>query len=540
MLDSVGSMSPSGDAEETLVTLWRVFDTLPTGVCVTTDQGVILYANPALHSLLRYAPGGLTGLDLAALETEDAFLPALTDATGERRLRCLDGGTVWVSEAVGPIAGAQGEPQSLRVYTDVSHHRQAQAALRDQLLMKEVLFETLPVPVFVKNAAGEYTDCNDAFERYTGLERRAIVAKTAFAVMAPQIAKAHADQDRELIVNWGQRSYEEAVPFVGGTTRLTSLTKAVFCDSAGNLGGIVGVIHDLTEGLPSEERLQAILEQSPIGVSVSRRDDGKIIFVNTRFAELIGLKREDLIGRQARDYYLDRHQRERVIERLRSYGSVTNMEVQFRRADGSSFWTLFTVNQAVIQGVQVNLAWIYDYTDRRNMEEALRDMASRDPLTGIYNRRSFMELARSQLARAHRFSEPMSVFVLDVDHFKRINDSYGHATGDDALRMVAGGCQAILREYDILGRLGGEEFVVVLPGATADESRVVAERVRRHLSRMAIPGPEGRFHLTSSIGISALEGAYDTLEKAIHRADLALYRAKREGRNRVVVYEPGM
>ena len=540
MLDSVGSMNPSGDAEETRVALWRVFDTLPTGVCVTRDDGIILYANPALHSLLHYAPGALTGVGLAALELEDVFLPAPADASGERRLRRLDGGIIWVAESVGPIADPQGERLSLRILTDVTHHRQAQAALRDQLLMKEVLFETLPVPVFVKNAAGEYTDCNDAFERYTGLERRSIVAKTAFAVMDPQIAKLHTDQDRELIVNWGQRSYEEAVPFAGGSTRLTSLTKAVFCDNAGNLGGIVGVIHDLTEGLPSEERLQAILEQSPIGVSVSRREDGKIVFVNTRFAELIGLKREDLIGRQARDYYLDRNQRERVIERLRSYGSVTNMEVQFRRADGSSFWTLFTVNQAVIQGVQVNLAWIYDYTDRRNMEEALRDMASRDPLTGIYNRRSFMELARSQLARAHRFSEPMSVFVLDVDHFKRINDSYGHATGDDALRMVAGGCQAILREYDILGRLGGEEFVVVLPGATAEESRVVAERVRRHLSRMAIPGPEGRFHLTSSIGISALDGAYDTLEKAIHRADLALYRAKREGRNRVVVYEQGM
>lgn len=540
MLDSVGSMSPSGDAEETRSALWRAFDTLPSGVCVTTDTGTILYANPALHGLLRYAPGGLTGCDLAALEPDDAKRPALPDASGERPLRCLDGQTVWVSESVGPLIGPLGERQSLRVYTDVTHHRQAQAALRDQLLMKEVLFETLPVPVFVKNAAGEYTDCNDAFERYTGLERRSIIAKTAFAVMDPRIAKAHTDQDRELTVTWGQRSYEEAVPFVGGTTRLSSLTKAVFCDSTGNLGGIVGVIHDLTEGLPSEERLQAILEQSPIGVSVSRRDDGKIIFVNTRFAELIGLTREDLIGRQARDYYLDRHQRERVIDRLRSFGSVTNMEVQFRRADGSSFWTLFTVNQAVIQGVQVNLAWIYDYTDRRNMEEALRDMASRDPLTGIYNRRSFMELARSQLARAHRFNEPMSVFVLDVDHFKRINDSYGHATGDDALRMVAGGCQAILREYDILGRLGGEEFVVVLPGATAEESRVVAERVRRHLSRMAIPGPEGRFHLTSSIGISTLDSAYDTLEKAIHRADLALYRAKREGRNRVVVYEPGM
>ncbi|WP_448202849.1 sensor domain-containing diguanylate cyclase [Azospirillum sp. sgz302134] len=544
MLDSVGTtMNPQGQVEETQATLRRAFDALPTGVCITTPEGIIVYANPALHDLLGYPPSTLAGLGYRSLEPPDST--ALADSNGEpaaceRRLQRQDGGIVWVSEAVGPVAGAPEEALCLRVLTDVTHHRRAEAALRDQLLMKEVLFETLPVPVFVKNGDGAYVDCNDAFERYTGLSRGKIIQKTAFAVMDPRLAKAHEEQDRELVVTWGQRSYEEAVPFADGSTRMASLTKAVFCDSVGNFGGIVGVIHDLTEGLPSEERLQAILEQSPIGVSVSRRDNGRIIFANTRFAELIGLKREDVIGRQARDYYLDSNQRDRVVERLRTSGSVVNMEVQFRRADGSAFWTLFTVNQAVIQGVQVNLAWIYDYTERRNMEEALRDMASRDPLTGIYNRRSFMELARSQLARAHRFNEPMSIFVLDVDHFKRINDSYGHATGDDALRMVAGGCQAILREYDILGRLGGEEFVVVLPGATADESRVVAERVRRHLARMAIPGPEGRFHLSCSIGISALDGPNDTLEKAIHRADLALYRAKREGRNRVVVFEPGM
>ncbi len=546
MFDSMArTVSPMRQGEETQEAVRRAFDALPTGACVTTPEGTIVYANPALHRLLGYPEGALAGVALSLLEPVEGGPPAPggDDSEGDRCLLRRDGGMVWVSEAAAPLDGVEGvdgEGLSLRILTDVTHHRRAAAALRDQLLMKEVLFETLPVPVFVQDAEGRCVDCNDAFERYTGLARATILGKGAFAGMDPKVAAAHADHDRELVDGWGQRSYEEAVPFVDGTTRMASLTKAVYCDNAGGFGGIVGVIHDLSEGLPSEARLQAILEQSPIGVSVSRRDNGRIIFANTRFAELIGLTPSDVIGKRARDYYLDDHQRERVIERLRNSGSVVNMEVQFRRADGSAFWTLFTVNQAVIQGVQVNLAWIYDYTERRNMEEALRDMASRDPLTGIYNRRSFMELARSQLARAHRYQEPLSVFVLDVDHFKRINDTYGHATGDDALRMVAGGCQSILREYDILGRLGGEEFVVVLPGATADESRVVAERVRRHLARMPIPGPTGCFHLTSSIGIAGVDGATDTLEKAIHRADLALYRAKREGRNRVAVYESGM
>lgn len=536
-------MNPQGASDDHRAALWRAYDALPVGACVTDTEGIIRYANGALRRLLGLPPGSLTGTRLDALAPADGCpdVPVGGDGTlRERPLRRCDGSLLWAAEATCPLDAGIGEALTLRVFTDVTHHRSTESGLRDQLLMKEVLFETLPVPVFVKDGEGAYVDCNDAFERYTGLVHDAILGKTARDVMPPDIAAVHAERDAELARDWGQRSYEEPVPFADGTTRLSGVTKAVFRDGAGNFGGIVGVIHDLTEGHPSEERLRTILEQSPVGVSVSRRDDGKIIFANTRFVELIGLTRADVIGRSARDFYVDRFQRDRVVERLRSSGSVVNMEVQFRRADGTAFWTLFTVNQAVIQGVQVNLAWIYDYTERRNMEEALRDMASRDPLTGIYNRRCFTELARSQIARANRYQEPLSVFVLDVDHFKRVNDTYGHATGDDALRMVAGGCQSILREYDILGRLGGEEFVVILPGATADESRVVAERVRRHIARMPIPGPDGRFHLTSSIGISALDGTNDTLEKAIHRADLALYRAKREGRNRVVVFEPGV
>ncbi len=528
---------------------WRAFDVLPVCVCVTTPSGDIRYANPTLHAQLGVAAPGLVGRSLAEFDETGADGLATDDAPSEsgpqtRLLRVADGPARWFAESVRALDDdaddGRDERLELRVFTDVDDQRRREIALENQAALQNTLFEVLPIPVFIKDARGQFSDCNSAFERYTGLNRKDILQKTTFAVMEPGAAKAHVIHDRRLLIEEGVSHYEEAVPVADGNLRLVNLTKVSYRDGQGNVSGIIGVVHDLTDSQPNEARLEAILEQSPIGVSVSRRDDGRIVFVNTRFSELIGLSRDRLIGSRARDYYLDDHQRERVLERLRGGGAVVNMEVQFKKADGSPFWTLFTVNQAVIQGVPVNLAWIYDYTERRNMEEALRDMASRDPLTGIYNRRSFMELARQQLARAHRFHEPLAVFVLDVDHFKRINDTYGHATGDDALRMVAGGCQAILREYDILGRLGGEEFVVVLPGATADETRVVAERVRRNLARMAIPAPDAPFHLTSSIGIAGLEGATDTLEKAIHRADLALYSAKREGRNRVVVYEPGM
>ena len=532
-------------------TAWSAYDRLPVGVCIVTASGMIRYANPALDGLLGCEPGGLPGRSLCEFDL-DRSLPQAWPA------RRADGAVRWVTVAEAPFPadadgqGADGQgADALRMLTvtDVDALCRLEKVAGDDapsspgpaaMPMVDALLEAAPVPLFVKDADGQYIAVNDAFARLTGISRADMLRRTTFALTGPDMAREHVGQDRAVMEREGSIQYEAPVRTAEGAMRMVNLTKAAFRDQSGNPMGIVGAIHELTETRPNEERLEAILEQSPIGVSVSRRDDGRIIFVNTRFAELIGLPREKLIGSRARDYYLDSHQRLRVLERLRGGGGVTNMEVQFKRADGSPFWTLFTVNQAVIQGVAVNLAWIYDYTERRSMEEALRDMASRDPLTGIYNRRSFMELARSQLARAHRFHEPLSVFVLDVDHFKRINDTFGHATGDDALRMVAAGCQAILREYDLLGRLGGEEFVVVLPGATADESRVVAERVRRHLARMPIEAPDGTFRLTASIGIAGLEGATDTLERAIHRADLALYRAKHLGRNRVAVFEPGM
>lgn len=483
------AMISGRDAHDGRDAALSILDCLPVGVCVVAASGIIHHANPALHTLLACEPGGLPGRSLCefGLDTCDGGGPAADPARAHRALR-NDGTVCRVTVAEAPWtslpsgAKAEGGAESLRLVT--------------------------------------VTDVDLLY-------RQAMLADEA-------ASQAGSPAAGTLLDYGGNVRYEAPVLVAKGATRFPA--KGAFHDEA----GVAGVTRDLDDLHPNEGRLEAILEQSPIGVSVSRRDDGCIIFVNTRFAELIGLPREKLIGSRARDYYLDSHQRLRVLERLRGGGGVTNMEVQFRRADGSPFWTLFTVNQAVIQGTAVNLAWIYDYTERRSMEEALRDMASRDPLTGIFNRRSFMDMARAQLARAHRFHEPLSVFVLDVDHFKRINDSFGHATGDDALRMVAAGCQAILREYDILGRLGGEEFVVVLPGATADESRVVAERVRRHLARMPIEAPDGTFRLTVSIGIAGLEGATDTLERAIHRADLALYRAKHLGRNLVAVFEPGM
>ncbi len=165
-------------------------------------------------------------------------------------------------------------------------------------------------------------------------------------------------------------------------------------------------------------------------------------------------------------------------------------------------------------------------------KEAAELEARTDPLTAIYNRRSFFDEAQRCLRLARRKGQPLSLLMFDIDHFKSINDNYGHSTGDEALRRFSDSIARDLRDTDIWGRIGGEEFALMLyedrPGAMS-----TARRLHGKISAISIPTPSGDVHLTASIGIAHLESEQD-IEALLHKADRALYRAKEEGRNRIV------
>ncbi|HEX7669569.1 MAG TPA: diguanylate cyclase, partial [Polyangiaceae bacterium] len=169
--------------------------------------------------------------------------------------------------------------------------------------------------------------------------------------------------------------------------------------------------------------------------------------------------------------------------------------------------------------------------------EVLASVAATDPLTGLANRRAFEEAVRRDFARAERNNAPISLVMVDVDHFKKVNDVYGHATGDVVLKRVAEILKATLRTGDIPARLGGEEFVAILPGSDAEGGRIVAERLRVALEAAQMAGPSEMFKVTASFGVAACAGAACRGAEALvlERADAALYEAKRTGRNRVVI-----
>jgi two-component system cell cycle response regulator len=165
--------------------------------------------------------------------------------------------------------------------------------------------------------------------------------------------------------------------------------------------------------------------------------------------------------------------------------------------------------------------------------EALREQATRDPLTCVWNRYAILDTLSREANRARRESSPLAVIMADLDHFKRVNDTYGHLAGDSVLREAARRMQACVRAYDYVGRYGGEEFLIVLPGTSAGHAVQLAERLRMAVSSEPIVAGSDPLNVTASLGVTATEHADAVPETLIRVADDALYRAKEAGRNRV-------
>jgi diguanylate cyclase (GGDEF)-like protein len=171
----------------------------------------------------------------------------------------------------------------------------------------------------------------------------------------------------------------------------------------------------------------------------------------------------------------------------------------------------------------------------RTAEEELREMAATDFLTGAFNRRSFVEMSQRECLRARRHGSSLALLIMDIDHFKHFNDTYGHPTGDAMLCAMVDACRASLRAIDLFARWGGEEFVVLLPDTDYEGSLRVAEKLRGAVADLSVPAGTGHAQATISIGGTLWTREDEDLDALLLRADIALYQAKQRGRNCVVM-----
>ncbi len=333
------------------------------------------------------------------------------------------------------------------------------------------------------------------------------------------------DLDAELKTTSGRRFW--------GNISATMLT------FEGERGVLLG-IHDVTEKRrvaealrQNEETLRTMLEAAPLPLVVTGLDDAILRFSNQRAADMFGTSIEELVGKRAPDFYANPEDRRTFIELLHSTGKVDDFATNLRTRDGSAFWALLSARTMVLRDTRVFMVGFADLTAQKAIEHELRDLASMDGLTGVFNRRHFFELAGATLTHCERLKRGVCIAMLDVDHFKVVNDRYGHAAGDEALKALTRVCQRECRSSDIIARHGGEEFVVLLPETTLESARAVVERVRRAIAEEPIAVASGvSFSITVSGGLTERRDG-ESLEVLLARADDALYQAKRAGRDRV-------
>ncbi|GAP08711.1 MAG TPA: sensor domain-containing diguanylate cyclase [Anaerolinea thermolimosa] len=226
-----------------------------------------------------------------------------------------------------------------------------------------------------------------------------------------------------------------------------------------------------------------------------------------------------------------------LLNAPQAFSSVQELELT---PAGESRWVevRFIALQDNAQTMQGKLIVLHDITEQKQAEDRLKEMALTDYLTGVYNRRHFFTLAETEFERTRRTRHPLSIILLDIDHFKTVNDTLGHAAGDRALQALARHCHKHLRPYDILARYGGEEFILLLPNTNENEAYAIADRLRMGLAQEADFNPPGLAPVTISSGIAELfTSQAETLDRLIECADSALYRAKQQGRDRACTFQ---
>ena len=290
----------------------------------------------------------------------------------------------------------------------------------------------------------------------------------------------------------------------------------------------------------AEERFRRSFEDAPVGMALLD-GDGRFLEANEALARIVGIAADDLVGRaltEATHPDDAEAEHEQLAELLAGRAVRSTYEKRAIHADGHALWV--AVHATELGGDErMFLAQILDISDQRRFEQQLQHLADHDPLTGLENRRAFERAVDAQLAHVKRYGDEGALLILDLDHFKGVNDTLGHHAGDALIMAVADVLREHVRDSDRVARLGGDEFAVLLPKADAEQAVAVADKLVSAVrdERRVLGGRA--WTTTVSVGVALFSAATDRGEQLLVDADLAMYDAKEAGRDRYAVYRPG-
>ncbi len=444
--------------------------------------------------------------------------------------------------------------RSKKLEQQIHKRRMAERELRETVARLTSLLDATPDAVYFKDAEGWNLVANKAFERLTRLDNQETRKGTNRSLPPLERLKHTNDIDKQIVGSGQPSRFEECWTDENDEVTCFETIKFPIFDDHGRIIGLGGIARDITDRKRAEELVvRAKKEWESTFDSVSDLiaildKDHRVIRLNLALAERLGVEPRDVVGTRLFNGPNEAGTTPPPChERLVAEGRGYSEEIQNGRLGG-----IFDVRVTPLYDRDGQLMGCVhvarDITERKRAEhereqliaeltgakESLQFQATHDGLSGLLNRVTVLDTLHRELSRADRENSPLAVIMVDVDHFKQINDQSGHLAGDAVLQGIATRIAKSVRAYDSVGRYGGEEFLVVLPGCNKQSAERMAERLRRSFSENPVVTPEGTFPITMSLGVITV----DTPEKRdvdfiIRAADEALYRAKNRGRNQV-------
>ena len=408
--------------------------------------------------------------------------------------------------------------------------------------------------VVVQLSDGSIVECNESAEQILGLTRDQIMGRTS---MDPRWYAIHedgspfpGDTHPSMIALRTGEPCKNIIMGVhkphGELTWISINSQPIFHAEAAAPHAVVTTFHDMTDYKRAEQAIQEheaalfAMSQASHDALITINSNGRIVFWNPAAERIFGYAPGEVAGCDLHELLADAQDREQAHKGMAAFaqsgtGAIMERtrEVMARHKDGHFFPVELSVASYRLNNEWLAVGSVRDITARKDAERKLQEMATLDGLTGICNRRYFLELSEQELKRCRRYHRPLSMIMLDIDHFKQVNDTHGHAIGDKVLQSMTQTARIILRDADIFGRLGGEEFAIILPETNLVSARHVAERLRCAISKIKINTHNNEISITSSLGVAAISHEIHTIEMLLKYADQALYRAKNAGRNRV-------
>ncbi|BCL76118.1 hypothetical protein JHS3_18540 [Jeongeupia sp. HS-3] len=516
-------------------------------------RAVFPYASDGIKAIYGISPEAAAADAKVVLErivAED--MPALIESVEESsrnlslwrcdyRVDLPQRGVRWLRGESSPERQDDGSTIWYGFISDITEQKKAS----DQIALLASVIEANSLGVLIVDACAADMPLifvNSAFEHMTGYARHQVLGKNCRFLQGGDHLQPEIETLRHMIAErrTGRvrlRNYRQ-----DGTPFWNSLSLTPLTDSQGRLTHYIGVSEDISDRVEahhalavSEEKFRTFFESSPVGMALIRHSDGHFVDANTAFCQLLGygvgeLRATTLAMITPPEYAAQDSELINELYRQQRYGPY---EKEYLHRDGRRVPVL--INGFLMPGKEggQGLAWCIaeDISEQKRLQRELEHMSITDPLTQLYNRRYFNLVIEREVGRVNRSGVPLSLLMLDLDHFKRINDRFGHDIGDKVLQHFAELIRRRVRATDIFCRLGGEEFLLVCPETDFAAAEQLATQLLQSLRDEAF---EVVGCVTASIGVTQYQ-PFERIDEALQRVDKLVYRAKDQGRDRVAV-----